>query len=76
MTALSDNLMGDVRVFVCGKPHDHECNYNGPEMCGGTDSNGEPWQAPYTKEEKRRISWGSVSCSICGRTAQENSYWE
>lgn len=66
----------EIRVFTCGRPRDHECDYLGPEICGGVDENGQHWQAPYTKEEKRRISWGSASCSICGVTAHENAYWE
>lgn len=63
-------------VFECGKPRDHECDGNGPELCGGENDDGTYWQGPATDENKRRARWGSVSCSKCGMTAMERSLWE
>ncbi len=66
----------DLTVFMCGPKRDHECNSDGPEMCGGIDKDGECWEGPATEENKKRANWGSVSCSICGMTAMEKGMWE
>lgn len=66
--------MGEaIQVFECGPPTDHKCNSDGPVMCGGSEP--EPWQKVDSPENRKGASWGSVSCSICGRTAMEVGMW-
>lgn len=65
----------ELKVFMCGPPKDHECNFNGPTVLGGNDSEGNFWIGPDTPENRSRASWGSVSCSLCGITAYETSQW-
>jgi hypothetical protein len=66
-----------ITVFQCGtKPKDHKCDNDGPEMCGGENPDtGACWAAPATPENRKRASWGSVSCSVCGMTAMERDMW-
>lgn len=65
-----------VTIFICGKPIDHKCDKDGPVLCGGIDSEGNAWQDLESNlEARKKATWGSVSCSVCGRTAQELSYW-
>lgn len=64
-------------IFICGPKRDHECNADGPEICGGEDKvTGEPWQGEATVESRKRATWGSVSCSICGMTSTEKGMWQ
>jgi hypothetical protein len=65
-----------ITVFTCGKPQDHKCNSDGPEMCGGENPDGTHWEAIATPENRARAAWGSVSCSVCGRSAMETSMWQ
>jgi hypothetical protein len=69
---MSDAITG----FICGPRRDHECNTDGPEICGGEDESGELWQDVATEENRKRALWGSVSCSICGMSAMEKGFWE
>ena len=60
------------QVFTCGLPRDHKCDDNGPFLYGGDN-------VPTVTDVKRAgkgYSWGSASCSKCGRTAMERSPWE
>ena len=66
-----------IQVFLCGPPKDHQCDANGPTLCGGTNEDGTHWQgSDQIEDNRRRASWGSVSCSVCGMTAMERSMWE
>ncbi len=62
-------------VFQCGPPRDHKCDDAGPILCGGEDADGNFWQKTDSPENRKGASWGSVSCSICGRTAMEVGMW-
>lgn len=64
--------MSDIQIITCGKPRDHKCDDNGPTLYGGDNV---PTTTDVNKAGKG-YSWGSVSCSVCGNTALENSYWE
>lgn len=64
-----------LQVVICGLPRDHKCDYDGPTLCGGTNEDGTYWQGTCDESNRRRATWGSASCSICGRTAMENSVW-
>lgn len=68
--------MDDITVFTCGTPRDHKCDNDGPEVCGGEDEHGNYWIGPATEENRRRASWGSVTCSKCGMTAMDRGTWE
>lgn len=61
-----------LQVFMCGNPRDHKCDDYGPFLYGG------PEVETTSDREKagKGYTWGSVSCSICGITAAERSYWE
>lgn len=62
----------ETQIFICGRSIDHFCNGDGPHIYGGIDDDGDVF---ITKDSTRkRITWGSVSCSICGKTAYENSF--
>lgn len=65
--------MKEITAIFCGNPKDHKCDDNGPEVYGLTDGG-----TTTDREEATRKghTWGSVTCSICGRTAMENSLWE
>jgi hypothetical protein len=71
---MSEGITG----FICGPRRDHECNVDGPEICGGQDDDdvGIAWRDIATPENKKRAQWGSVSCSICGLTSMERGMWE
>ena len=58
--------------FECGLPRDHKCDDKGPIVYGGpeVDTTLDP------PESVRGYTWGSVSCSQCGLTAMERSYWD
>lgn len=62
----------EITVFTCGNPKDHVCDMDGPTLYGGEDVE------PTTDISKagKGYTWGSVTCSKCGRTAMENSFWE
>lgn len=67
----------ETTVFICGNPRDHVCDDDGPHLCGGEDEDGAFWQGLASIEEnRRRATWGSVSCSKCGSTSIENSFWQ
>lgn len=66
--------MREVTRFECGMPSDHKCDDDGPIMCGG-ERDGEFWQAIETPETRKGASWGSVSCSQCGRTSMQLAAW-
>lgn len=71
--------MKSAKVFICGgKPTDHVCDNDGPQVCGGEDENGNHFEVPATPENRQRkgIRWGSVTCSKCGSTNMERSMWE
>lgn len=61
--------MDKVKVFVCGPPKDHKCDDNGPTVYGKEDGT-------TTTDRNERHTWGSVTCSVCGMSAMERSYWE
>ena len=63
---------GEITVFLCGAPRDHECDYKGPTVWG--------WDDGRTTNDRRiaqrdKSTWGSVTCSICGVSAMERSAW-
>lgn len=61
-----------IAIFECGLSRDHKCDDDGPVLYGGDEVE--------TTTDKNKAgkgySWGSVSCSKCGLTAMERSYWE
>lgn len=64
--------MNETTIFICGKPRHHKCDDDGPVLYGGDNVETTTDQSKAGKG----YTWGSVSCSICGRTAMDNSYWE
>ena len=61
--------MSDLTFVACGHKADHKCNSDSPEIYGGDD-------VPTVTERPlsaKGYTWGSVSCSICGLTAMEES---
>jgi hypothetical protein len=68
--------VNEARVFICGKKPDHQCDADGPVLCGGENPDGTYWSGPDTEENKRRASWGSVTCSKCGEDAMSRSMWD
>lgn len=64
--------MSDLTVFVCGTKPVHECDSDGPAMCGGENPDGSYWRGLESDpENRRRANWGSVTCSKCGVTAMD-----
>ncbi len=59
-------------AFFCGKPRDHVCDDNGPATYGLIDGR---TTTSYEEAIKEGHTWGSVTCSVCGRTAMDNSMW-
>ena len=59
-------------IFQCGPKRDHECDSEGLFLYGGDDVE---TTTDVTKAGKG-YSWGSVSCSKCGMTAQEKALWD
>lgn len=59
-------------VFICGKKPDHKCDSDGPFIYGGDNVE---TTTDITKAGKG-YTWGSVTCSKCGSSSFENSYWE
>jgi hypothetical protein len=61
-----------------GKP-DHECDDKGPVIL--IDSEGKTHVQPENEEDRIKlyesvnITSGSVSCSICGRTAIQDAFY-
>jgi len=68
--------MDDTTIITCGPPKDHQCDSDGPQICGGEDENGNFWTAPLSEKNGRRAEWGSVTCSKCGMSAMDRSLWE
>lgn len=68
--------IGETSAIVCGGESDHVCNSDGIVLLLGT----EPYEVPDTEENREKykdnINGGSVSCTICGRSAFANSYRE
>ena len=65
----------NVTVITCGPQSDHDCDDDGPTLMGGEDENGS-WVGPDTPENRARPhTWGSASCSKCGRTAMDRHMW-
>lgn len=64
--------MTGLQVFTCGLPKDHECNRDG-EFCYGLKDGTITFSEKRAKDEG--CEWGSVTCTICGRTAMENDMW-
>lgn len=62
----------EIKVFQCGIKQDHMCDTDGPVLYGGDDV---PTITDPSKAGKG-YTWGSVSCSICGTTAMEQSFWQ
>jgi hypothetical protein len=60
-----------ITVITCGPPKDHECDSDGPTIYGG---DGVPTLTDQSKAGKG-YSWGSVTCSKCGKSSMENSLW-
>ena len=67
--------MNELAVFFCGPPKDHECDSDGPVRVGGEDENGNFWSGPNTPENRKRATWGSVTCSKCKMSAMELDMW-
>jgi len=68
----------NLTVITCGLPRDHTCDTEGPNLMGGENADGTFWEmedTPENRKLRKRASWGSVSCSMCGRTAMETSMW-
>jgi len=63
--------------ITCGLPSDHKCDNKGPGTLLLNDS---PFEVLNTTENqikyKDKICGSSVNCSICGRSAYLNSFWE
>jgi hypothetical protein len=69
--------VSELTVFICGgRPKDHVCDSEGPLVCGGTDEDGNSWAGLETPENRRRASWGSVTCSVCGTAAIDSAMWD
>lgn len=65
-----------MNTFLCGPPKGHKCDADGPAVVGGENPDGSHWQGEDTEENRKRASWASVSCSVCGMTAIERSMWD
>lgn len=64
---------GPITHIRCGpNAGGHQCDSLGPEVYGLNDGN----ETFSRKEaEDRGFAWMSVTCSTCGKTALENSFW-
>lgn len=69
-------------VFICGQKN-HECNSDGIPVLQlkdgrevpDTPENNEKYYNPTDPPEKWQVVGGSVTCSICGRSAISQAYW-
>lgn len=70
---MSDQIIG----FLCGPPKDHKCDSDGPLIAIRRDGT-EVLESEARKEPNFPVgfSGGSVSCSVCGRSAAEVGAWE
>jgi len=63
------------KCFICGA-NDHKCDNKGIPVLLLED---EPYEVPDNEENRKkysdRICGASVTCSICGRSAFQASYW-
>jgi hypothetical protein len=61
--------MGEATAIICGGKRDHECDSDGPGVLVLDDGT----EIPETKENyekfRDRVRGGSVTCSVCGRSA-------
>ena len=65
-----------IQMITCGPPKHHECDSDGPVVCGGENKDGTHWEGLASITENRmRSTWGSVSCSKCGMTAMDLGMW-
>jgi DnaJ-class molecular chaperone len=80
---MKDNLT----IFACGPDPNHKCDDDGPEAkimsecrkCEGTGTvspHGGILNCPKCKGSGLRESGSSVSCSVCGMSAYDRSFWE
>lgn len=65
-------MTDEMTLFTCGKPRDHECDSDGPTIYGGDNV---PTVTDPAKAGKG-YTWGTVTCSKCGRSSMENGMWD
>lgn len=63
-------MKNEVNIFMCGNAKDHKCDDEGPFVYGKDDGT-----ITEDKNEKG-IRWGSTTCSKCGSSSMQRSYWD